>query len=171
MFGFFRFQEMSVFTNGAFRIIDGMMDTFFQNINSFEFSEIDFNEEECHETETDVDDIINFETFDDMYILSIKLKGVSLRELSIKYEDDIIDINLNRMEESKNYYMNNMIKRHYNKTFHNIEIIDTDRLFRSIDNGCLKITMPKKYVIDDKKVVDIEFIEIPKTEDNTQKLD
>ena len=169
MFGFFRFQGMSMFTNGTFQMIDGMVNTFFQNMNVIEFPEYENIEEKYDdEIETTADDIIRFESFKDMYILSIKLQGVSLKELSIRYEDDIININLNRIEERKNYYMNNMIKKHYNKVFDNIEKIDTDKLFKSIDNGYLMITMPKKYVMDNKKVIDTDFIELPKGDNNTQ---
>ena len=91
-----------------------------------------------------------------------------MKEMSIRYENDIIDINLNRVEHVKNnYMMNNVRKKHYNKTFDKIEQIDTDRLLKSIDNGWLKITMPKKYSIENKNIIDAEYIEMPK-ESNTQ---
>ena len=39
---------------------------------------------------------IEFEEFQDMYVLKIDLTGIDLRELSIKYEPGIININLNK---------------------------------------------------------------------------
>lgn len=171
MFGFFHFRGTSIFTGNAFHMIDGMIDAFFNNINMMDipnFEEI----EEMYNKEDDIEpeeaEFIKFEQFKDMYILSIELKGVNMKEMSIRYENDIIDINLNRVEHVKNnYMMNNVRKKHYNKTFDKIEQIDTDRLLKSIDNGWLKITMPKKYSIENKNIIDAEYIEMPK-ESNTQ---
>lgn len=171
MFGFFHFRGTSIFTENAFHMMDGMVDAFFNNINMMDIP----NFEEMEETYNKEDDIepeeaefIKFEQFKDMYILSIELKGVNMKEMSIKYENDIIDINLNRVEYVKsNYMMNNMRKKHYNKIFDKIEQIDTDRLLKSIDNGWLKITMPKKYSIENTNIIDAEYVEIPK-ESNIQ---
>ena len=171
MFGFFHFRGTSVFTGNAFHMIDDIVDTFFNNINIMDvprFEEIEkiYDQDEEY-IEPEEIEFIKFESFNDMYILSIELKGINIKEMSIRYENDIIDINLNRVEHVKNSYpMNNIQKKHYNKVFDNIEKIDTDGLFRSIDNGWLKITMPKKYSIDNKSVVDAEYVEIPE-ENNT----
>ena len=107
-------------------------------------------------------DFIQFERSSDMYTLKIDLKGIDLRELSIRYDPGILDINLNRSEyddNSYNYggYTNNIIKKKYNKSFNNIEEIDTDRVLKTIDNGIFVIKMPKKYTLSSgSKIVEVE---------------
>ena len=107
-------------------------------------------------------DFIQFERSCDMYTLKIDLKGIDLRELSIRYDPGILDINLNRSEyddNSYNYggYTNNIIKKKYNKSFNNIEEIDTDRVLKTIDNGIFVIKMPKKYTLSSgSKIVEVE---------------
>lgn len=107
-------------------------------------------------------DFIKFERSDDMYTLRIDLKGIDLRELSIRYDPGILDINLNRSEydnNSYNYggYTNNLIKKKYNTSFDNIEEIDTERVIKSIDNGVLTMRMPKKYTLNSgSKIVEVE---------------
>ncbi|WP_294394756.1 Hsp20/alpha crystallin family protein [uncultured Clostridium sp.] len=107
-------------------------------------------------------DFVALERSNDMYTLRIDLKGIDLRELSIKYDPGSLDINLYRTEydnNSYNYrgYTNNIIKKKYNTSFDNIEEIDTDRVLKSIDNGVLIMKMPKKYSLDSKsKIVEVE---------------
>lgn len=107
-------------------------------------------------------DFVDLERSDDMYTLRIDLKGIDLRELSIKYDPGRLDINLHRSEfdnNSYNYggYTNNIIKKKYNTVFDNIDEIDTDRVLKSIDNGVLIMKMPKKYTLDNKsKIVEVE---------------
>lgn len=112
--------------------------------------------------EDNCDDFIQFERSSDMYTLKIDLKGIDLRELSIRYDPGILDINLNRSEydnESYNYgaYTNNIIKKKYNTSFNNIEEIDTDRVLKTIDNGVFIMRMPKKYSLNSgSKIVEVE---------------
>lgn len=107
-------------------------------------------------------DFIRLERNNDMYILKIDMKGIDLRELSIRYDPGILDINLKRSEydnNSYNYggYTKNIVKRDYNTCFNNIDEIDTDRVIKSIDNGILVMRMPKKYALDSSsKIVEVE---------------
>jgi HSP20 family protein len=108
---------------------------------------------------------------EDMYLLTINLNGVDLRELSIRYDPGIIEVNVNRSEIQKNGFgmlSNNMlVKRAYNRQFENIEEIDTEQIFKSIDNGILSIRMPKKYVLENSiEIVEVDSIEVDSYEDN-----
>lgn len=107
------------------------------------------------------DTFINLQKHRDMYILTIDLTGVDLREVSIRYDPGIITINLNKIEKENNDYYPKYIKRRYSKDFNNIEDIDTSKLIKSVDNGMLKILMPKKYaaIEDHNDVVDVDYIE------------
>lgn len=111
-------------------------------------------------------DFINFERRDDMYILRIKLNGISLRELSIRYDPGIININLKRSENANSSYGNNIVKKRYNTSFDNIEEIDIDRVLKSIDNGVFTMSMPKKYVLDSApKIIEVEDYTIDNEKD------
>lgn len=105
---------------------------------------------------------IEFEEFQDMYVLKIDLTGIDLRELSIKYEPGIININLKRSEIDKSlgflrYGNQRIIKKDYTKTFDNIEDIDISKVYRKVDNGVYILNMPKKYMIDSgAQIIDIE---------------
>lgn len=115
------------------------------------------------EIEDETSSFIEFEEYDDMYLLTINLMGIDLKELSIRYDQGIITINLYRSEiENSNFlgYNNNtIIKKQYKKTFSDIEEIDTNRLIKSIDENSYKISMPKKYVIDStSNIVDVDTI-------------
>ncbi len=117
-------------------------------------------------------DFIKFERSDDMYTLRIDLKGIDLRELSIRYDPGILDINLNRSEYENNSYSyggctNNLIKKKYNTSFDNIEEIDTERVIKSIDNGILTMRMPKKYTLNSgSKIVEVENYTVDDSDNN-----
>lgn len=104
-------------------------------------------------------DFIQLERNNDIYTLKIDMKGIDLRELSIRYNPGILDINLKRTESDNNYrgYSNNIIKRDYHTCFKDIEQIDTDRVLKSLDNGILVMRMPKKYNLDSSSnIVEVE---------------
>lgn len=110
-------------------------------------------------------DFIELERNNDMYILKIKMLGIDLRELSIRYDPGILDINLKKLEYDNNSYnrgcTNNPIKKKYNTTFINIEEIDTERVLKSIDNGIFIMKMPKKYILDSSsKIVEVESYKV-----------
>lgn len=105
---------------------------------------------------------IEFQEFQDMYLLKIDLTGIDLRELSIRYDPGIINIRLKKSELDKpvsflGYVDQKIIKKDYSKTFDNIEDIDISRVYKKIDNGIYTLNMPKKYMIDGQsKIIDID---------------
>ncbi|NME83890.1 Hsp20/alpha crystallin family protein [Clostridium sp. SM-530-WT-3G] len=115
---------------------------------------------------------IEFQEFQDMYLLKIDLTGIDLRELSIRYDPGIINIRLKKSELDKpvsflGYVDQKIIKKDYSKTFDNIEDIDISRVYKKIDNGIYTLNMPKKYMIDSgERIIDIEnySVEPNKTE-------
>lgn len=122
------------------------------------------DKEECN--------FIKFEEFQDMYLLKIDLKGIDLRELSIKYNPGEIRIRLRRSEidNTLNYYAygnQRIVKKDYTKNFDNIEDIDISKVYKNIDNGIYTLNMPKKYMIDSEaKIIDIDSyaIQLDKSE-------
>lgn len=120
------------------------------------------NEENLEEIE---DSFIRLEQYEDMYLLKINLKGIDLREVSIRYDLGVIDINLKRLEIEKRgfglFSSDVYVKKRYNKTFEGIEDIDVSCVMRSIDNGIFSIRMPKKFFINSSsKIIDVDNYKI-----------
>lgn len=105
---------------------------------------------------------IEFEEFQDMYLLKIDLTGIDLRELSIRYDPGTINIRLKKSEIDMSlsflgYGNQQIVKKDYSKRFDNIEDIDISKVYKKIDNGMYILNMPKKYMIDSgSKIIDIE---------------
>lgn len=170
MFKIFTFGVGDIFNLKNIEKIGGVVQSFIDNIDISEFTQNygdDFSEEHFEENtkESNVD-FINFEQDEEMYLLNINLRGIDLRELSIRYDPGVIEINLNRSEIQKSgvgMFSNNiLVKRSYNKKFDNIEEIDTNQILKSIDNGILSMRMPKKYVLENSATI----IEVDTYEDN-----
>ena len=154
MFKFFS----GTFNMGTISELGEMLQSFFSDLGVDEFSE----EAKRKELEEKINTFIRFDQDDDTYVLRINLRGIDLRELSIRYNPGVIDINLKRTEvENRNwgYFSNSvMVKKTYHKNFSGIEEIDTSRLIKTVDNGILKIRMPKKYVLNgSSQVIDVNY--------------
>lgn len=150
---------------GLFNQIQNAVNTVLNNVDIEQLAQQYFNAISDGTKQNAIEnncDFVALERSDDMYTLRIDLTGIDLRELSIKYDPGILDINLHRSEfdnNSYNYggYTNNIIKKKYNTSFDNIDEIDTDRVLKSIDNGVLIMKMPKKYSLDSRsKIVEVE---------------
>lgn len=145
--------------------IGGIMKSFLDNVDLSEFTK-GYEDTFIDESKKENNNFIELKQYEDMYLLTINLKGVNLRELSIRYDPGIIEVNLNRSEVEKGGFgilsSNILVKRAYNKRFESIEEINTDQIFKSIDNGILSLRMPKKYVLEKEPII----IEVESYEDN-----
>lgn len=156
MFKIFSIGFQDIFNSNNIEKMSRVINSFLDNIDISEFTENhrgDFSNADYKETE-DVDEsnFIDFKQYEDLYILTIDLKGIDLRELSIRYDPGIIEINLIRSEIEKSNFgiisNSRLVKKAYNKKFNNIEEIETSQIFKIIDNGILSIRMQKKYALE-----------------------
>ncbi|KAI3350108.1 Hsp20/alpha crystallin family protein [Clostridium botulinum] len=138
--------------------LSGLIDEFEQ-----EYDEEKFNESQEPEDSKgkDVAEFIQLEEYEEMYILTIELNGVDLRQTSIQYNPGKLSINLNKMEKVSQHIgmfsSDYMVKKNYKKEFDKIESIDESKIMKILENGVLKISMPKKYALnDDSKIVDVK---------------
>jgi len=168
MFKIFSFGFGGIFSLSNIEKINTVMNSFLNNIDIGEFTEnyrdTLLNENYKKAEEVNENNFIELKQYEDMYLLTIDLKGIDLRELSIRYNQGIIEINLNRSEieqsSFKRNYSNILVKKVYNKKFENIEEIDTSQILKSIDNGILSIRMQKKYVIESvSSILDVDSYE------------
>ena len=151
MFKIFSFGFGNILNLSNVEKINRVMHSFIDNIDINEFTEnyrATFSNENYEKIEElNENNFIELNQYEDMYLLTIDLKGIDLRELSIRYDTGIIEINLNRSEIEKSNFSNILVKKAYNKKFENIEEIDTSQIFKSIDNGILNMRMQKKYAL------------------------
>jgi len=164
MLKIFSFGIGDLFTLENIERIGGVMQSFLDNIDIEEFTkEKEYSE---YSAEDNNSSFIRMEEYDDMYLLTINLYGINIRELSIRYDPGIIEINLNRSEVQKSGFgilsRDVIVKKFYNKKFENIEDIEISRVFKSIDDGILSMRMPKKYLLENE----CNIIEIDSYEDN-----
>jgi HSP20 family protein len=170
MFKIFSFGFGDIFNLNNIEKVNRVMHSFLDNIDISEFTEnyrdTFLNENYEKTEEVNENNFIELKQYEDMYLLTIDLKGINLRELSIRYDPGIIEINLNRSEIEKSSLRgissNILVKKVYNKKFENIEEIDTSQIFKSIDNGILSMRMQKKYVLGSV----LSIIDVDSYEDN-----
>lgn len=168
MFKIFSFQINDIFNLNNIGKMNGVMHSFLDNINISEFTE-EYGEafyDQSYEEREKINgnDFIQLKQDDDMYLLNIDLKGIDIREVSIRYDSGTMEINLNRSEIEKKFFgivsRNILVKKAYNKCFENLEEIDTSQILKNIDNGVLSIRMQKKYTVESlSRVVDVESYE------------
>ncbi|AOR24796.1 Hsp20/alpha crystallin family protein [Clostridium taeniosporum] len=137
--------------------LSSLMNEFSNEYNEHE----EENNEEPQEKEEDKAEFIRLEEYEDIYILTIELEGVDLRQTSIQYNPGVISINLNKIEKeaqhigmfSSNYRM----RKNYKKVFKNIESVDESKIMKILENGMLRICMPKKYALNkNSKIIDVK---------------
>ena len=166
MFKIFSFGFGNIINSSNRERISTIMDSFLDNIYINEVTEnyryTDANDKKIEESNEM--DFIELKQYEDMYLLVIDLKGIDLREVSIRYELGIIEINLNRAEVEKSSFWdvsgNVFVKKSYNKKFENIEEIDTSQILKSIDNGIFSMRMQKKYAVKSvSSIVDVDSYE------------
>ena len=165
MFKVFSFKFGNIINLNNIEKINNVMNSFLDSSYIWDLAESykdNFSKGNDKEMEKgDDENFIELKQYEDMYLLTIDLKGISLRELSIRYDPGIIEINLNRSEIQKNsfrqIYNNILVKKVYNRKFENIEEIDTSQILKSIDNGILSIRMQKKYTLESvSSVIDVD---------------
>lgn len=147
--------------------VGGIIQSFLDNINidEFEKSYEDTSSHEYFENREEAEnDFIRLSQDEDMYLLTIDLRGVDVRELSIRYDPGIIEVNLNRSEAQRSGFgilsSNVLVKKAHNKKFTDIEEVNTDQILKNIDDGILSIRMPKKYVLENEaKIIEVESYE------------
>ena len=166
MFKIFSFGFGNIINSSNRERINTIMDSFLDNIYINQFTEnyrdtfANTNDKKIEESKEI--DFIELKQYEDMYLLIIDLKGIDLREVSIRYELGIIEVNLNRAEIEKNSFRgisgNVFVKKSYNKKFENIEEIDTSQILKSIDNDIFSMRMQKKYALIER-IVDVDSYE------------
>ncbi|WP_026886690.1 Hsp20/alpha crystallin family protein [Clostridium beijerinckii] len=161
MFKVFTFGFDNFFNSNNIEKISGIMNSFLDNFDINEFTKNNEDSSSYEGNREEYNNFIKLNRYEDMYLLTIDLKGIDLRELSIRYDPGILDINLNRLEIKKSgfgIFSNTvLVKKAYNKKFSDIEEIEINQILKSIDNGVLSIIMQKKYLLENtSNIIDVD---------------
>lgn len=170
MFKIFSFGFSDIFTTNNIEKMNGIMHSILYNMDINKFTEKYedvFSGKPYEQLEkSNTINFIELKEDEEMYFLNIDLKGIDIREVSIRYDPGIIEINLYRLEIQKSFFgivpRSILVKRAYNEKFENIEDIDTNQIFKNIDDEILRIRMQKKYPLESFDTI----VEVESYEDN-----
>lgn len=170
MFKIFSFGFNDIFNKNNIEKMNGIMYSILDNMDINQFTEEyedAFSDKRYEQLEkNNATNFIELKEDEEMYFLNIDLKGIDIREVSIRYDPGIIEINLYRLEMQKSFLglmpRNILVKREYKKRYEDIEDIDTSQILKNIDNGILSIRMQKKYPLESFETV----VEVDSYEDN-----
>lgn len=93
------------------------------------------------------------------YHIEMDIPGYSKNDISIEVKDEYLTITAEKSNEEnveeKNYIKRERVYGKYQRSFYLGEI-DTDNIDASLTDGTLKVVVPKKEIIDNKKIVEIK---------------
>lgn len=98
---------------------------------------------------------------DNDYHIEMDLPGFKKEEISIEAKDGYLTVKAeksNEVDESddeRNYVRRERTYGSYERSF-SLGDLDQENIDASFENGILKITVPKKEVVDNKKVIEIK---------------
>ena len=98
---------------------------------------------------------------DGNYHIEMDVPGFSKEDISVEAKDGYLTISaekkneVNEEDEKKNYIRRERVYGKYERTFY-VGDLDQDKIDAEFNNGCLKITVPKKEEVENKKVIEIK---------------
>ena len=98
---------------------------------------------------------------DGNYHIEMDVPGFSKEDISVEAKDGYLTISaekkneVNEEDDKKNYIRRERVYGKYERTFY-VGDLDQDKIDAEFNNGCLKITVPKKEEVENKKVIEIK---------------
>lgn len=95
------------------------------------------------------------------YHIEMDIPGFSKEDIKLEAKDGYLTISAEKNNETneedndKNYIRRERVYGKYERSFY-LGDLDQDKIDAEFKNGILKITVPKKEVIDDKKIIEIK---------------
>lgn len=95
------------------------------------------------------------------YHIEMDIPGFDKKDISIEVKDGYLTIKAEKTEENKeedkdrNYIRRERSYGKYERSFY-LGDLDQDKIDAEFSNGMLKIIVPKKEIIDNKKVIEIK---------------
>ena len=96
---------------------------------------------------------------DGKYHIEMDVPGYNKNDISIEVKDGYLTVTAEKSNEEnteeKNYIKRERVYGKYQRSFY-LGDLDTDNVEASFTDGTLKVVVPKKEVIDNKKVIEIK---------------
>lgn len=93
------------------------------------------------------------------YHIEMDIPGYNKNDISIEVKDGYLTVTAEKKEEDnveeKNYIKRERVYGKYQRSFY-LGDLDTDNVDASFNDGTLKIVVPKKEVIENKKTIEIK---------------
>ena len=100
---------------------------------------------------------------DGSYHIEMDVPGFSKEDISVEAKDGYLTISaeknneVNEEDDKKNYIRRERVYGKYERTFY-VGDLDQDKIDAEFNNGCLKITVPKKEEVENKRVIEIKWL-------------
>ena len=96
---------------------------------------------------------------DGLYTIEMDIPGYDKKDISIENNNDYLTITAEKSEEDnkeeKNYIRRERAYGKYQRSFY-VGDLDADKIKANFSDGILKVTIPKKEEIENKKIIEIE---------------
>lgn len=98
---------------------------------------------------------------DGNYHIEMDVPGFSKDDISVEAKDGYLTISASKNDEfneedkNKNYIRRERVYGKFERSFY-VGDLDQDRIDAEFSNGCLKITVPKKEEIENKRIIEIK---------------
>lgn len=90
------------------------------------------------------------------YIIEMDMPGVKKEDLEVGIKENILSIYAERKKEDKTENRESVVVSKYEQSFNiSAKGIDVDNIQANLDNGVLKITLPKKEEVKFEKKIEI----------------
>ncbi|WP_432633682.1 Hsp20/alpha crystallin family protein [Brachyspira sp.] len=90
------------------------------------------------------------------YIIEMDMPGVKKEDLEVGIKENILSIYAERKKEDKTENKESVVVSKYEQSFNiSAKGIDVDNIQANLDNGVLKITLPKKEEVKFEKKIEI----------------
>lgn len=91
---------------------------------------------------------------ENQYLLSIELPGFNKEDIKISYENDYLNVSVDRQEDNQEYIRKERYTGEFSRDYY-VGNIDESKLDATYENGILTIIVPKESIQDNKKYISI----------------
>ena len=96
---------------------------------------------------------------DGLYTIEMDIPGYDKKDIAIENKDNYLTITAEKKDENnieeKNYIRRERVYGKYQRSFY-VGDLDVDKIKANFSDGILKVTIPKKEEIENKKIIEIE---------------
>ena len=127
-----------------------------QELNDFFYTDSYFRFPQIHSEHSSTLPKVNVVEKVKAFYLDAEIPGLTSNDVSVEFQDDILTLKgtqkQNSLSDSSNYRIREFNQQSFARSFRLSNQIDSAKAVARMDQGILKITLPKKEVIKPKKI-------------------